>query len=216
MAHEQERDRNETPRVRRVEVTYQRLSIPAVKDKVRCKVRMPYLRSTTQGHDDLEVASPASEAIIEDLEGEVSKFTTDMQAVPSSVGVVRTSHSQLHSRLRLTKFLDLKTSGPQEDHRLHTTDQIKMADLATPAAAAMTTNGTDASEKIAAEQSAEQSAEQTTGTEQTNGADTAKQTIARPDKPDENAYKTELAAAEKELAACNDRMVRRSYSSLHV
>ena len=61
-----------------------------------------------------------------------------------------------------------------------------MADLATPSAAAMATAGTATSSTPAKEKSAP---------------------ATRPERPDEEEYKTELAKAEKDLRASEERMV---------
>ena len=59
-----------------------------------------------------------------------------------------------------------------------------MADLATPSAAQISTSG------------AAKTAPKPTST------------VVKPEKPDEEAYKAELAKAEKELKAAEERMVR--------
>jgi Spy/CpxP family protein refolding chaperone len=61
-----------------------------------------------------------------------------------------------------------------------------MADLATPSAAQISTSG---AAKIAPKQTS---------------------SVVKPEKPDEEAYKAELAKAEKELKAAEERMVRSS------
>jgi hypothetical protein len=65
-----------------------------------------------------------------------------------------------------------------------------MADVATPSAATMATTDTTAS------------------TASTASASKTKQQFVKPEKPDEEQYKTELARAEKEHAASQERLVR--------
>lgn len=78
-----------------------------------------------------------------------------------------------------------------------------MADMATPSAAAMTTTDVKTN------------GDQSNGVKANGDKADKPDKIVRPDKPDEEAYKTELAAAEKELAACNERMVRCLFRSRH-
>ena len=65
-----------------------------------------------------------------------------------------------------------------------------MADIATPSAATIATTDTAAS------------------TASTASANKTKQQFVKPEKPDEEQYKTELAKAEKEHAASQERLVR--------
>ena len=62
-----------------------------------------------------------------------------------------------------------------------------MADLSTPSAAAMATAGTPTPANTGKEKSAQ---------------------ATRPERPDEENYKAELAKAEKELRSAEERMVR--------
>ena len=65
-----------------------------------------------------------------------------------------------------------------------------MADVATPSAATMAATDTTAS------------------TASTASASKTKQQFVKPEKPDEEQYKAELAKAEKEHAASQERLVR--------